>query len=72
MGEALNGIGLVAGGLVGFVTYFRALMGFNCMLAGPASTNPIPFTFAVALILAWKVAGYYGVDRYLLPILAAR
>jgi thiosulfate dehydrogenase [quinone] large subunit len=25
------------------------------------------FTLAVGLMLAWKVAGYYGVDRYLLP-----
>ena len=25
------------------------------------------FAFAIGLILAWKVAGYYGVDRYLLP-----
>ena len=24
---------------------------------------------AVGLILAWKVAGYYGVDRWLLPLL---
>jgi thiosulfate dehydrogenase [quinone] large subunit len=37
------------------------------LLAGSASVNPILFTFAVGLILAWKVAGYYGVDRYLLP-----
>ena len=29
------------------------------------------FTLAVGLILAWKVAGYYGVDRYLLPSLGA-
>jgi thiosulfate dehydrogenase [quinone] large subunit len=25
------------------------------------------FAIAVALILAWKVAGWYGLDRYLLP-----
>ena len=29
------------------------------------------FTLAIGLILAWKVAGYYGVDRYLLPALGA-
>jgi len=39
------------------------------MMAGSASTNPMLFTVAVFLILAWKVAGYYGVDRYLLPFL---
>jgi thiosulfate dehydrogenase (quinone) large subunit len=39
------------------------------MLAGSASTNPILFTFEIGLMLAWKVAGYYGLDRYLLPAL---
>jgi thiosulfate dehydrogenase [quinone] large subunit len=24
---------------------------------------------AIGLILAWKVAGYYGLDRWLLPML---
>jgi thiosulfate dehydrogenase [quinone] large subunit len=27
------------------------------------------FAFAGGLMLAWRVAGYYGVDRYLLPLL---
>jgi thiosulfate dehydrogenase [quinone] large subunit len=27
------------------------------------------FTLAVGLMLAWRVAGYYGLDRYLLPLL---
>jgi thiosulfate dehydrogenase [quinone] large subunit len=27
------------------------------------------FTAAIGLILAWRVAGYYGLDRYLLPML---
>jgi hypothetical protein len=39
------------------------------LLAGSASTNPIMFTLAVGLMLAWRVAGYYGLDRYLLPML---
>ncbi len=41
-------------------------MNFNFMLAGSASTNPVLFLLAVLLILAWKVAGYYGLDRVLL------
>jgi thiosulfate dehydrogenase [quinone] large subunit len=44
-------------------------MNMSFLLAGSASTNPIMFTLAVGLILAWKVAGYYGLDRYLLPLL---
>jgi thiosulfate dehydrogenase [quinone] large subunit len=27
------------------------------------------FALAIGLILGWKVAGYYGLDRYLLPML---
>ena len=27
------------------------------------------FTLAIGLILGWKVAGYYGLDRYVLPLL---
>jgi thiosulfate dehydrogenase [quinone] large subunit len=42
-------------------------MNMTFLLAGSESTNSIMFTFAVGLILAWKVAGYYGVDRWLLP-----
>ncbi len=44
-------------------------MNMSFLLAGSASTNPVLFTMAIGLILAWKVAGYYGLDRYLLPML---
>lgn len=71
VGEVLIGVGLIVGCLVGFAAFFGALMNFNFMLAGTASTNPVLFALAIALILAWKVAGYYGIDRYLLPLLGA-
>ena len=44
-------------------------MNMSFLLAGSASTNPVMFTLAVGVMLAWRVAGYYGVDRYLLPML---
>ena len=71
MGEVLIGLGLIVGCLVGFAAFFGALMNFNFMLAGSASINPVLFALAIALILAWKVAGYWGVDRVLLPVLGA-
>ncbi len=43
-------------------------MNMNFLLAGSASTNPVLFFLAVGLMLAWKVAGYYGLDRVLLPL----
>ena len=68
-GELAVGIGLVLGLLTGMAAFFGALMNMSFLLAGSASTNPILFTFAIGLILAWRVAGYYGLDRYLLPML---
>lgn len=68
-GEIAVGIGLVLGILTGVAAFFGALMNMSFLLAGSASVNPILFTFAVGLMLAWRVAGYYGLDRYLLPAL---
>lgn len=68
-GELLIGIGLILGALTGFAALFGALLNFNFMLAGTASTNPVLFLLSILLILAWKVAGWYGVDRWLLPLL---
>ena len=68
-GEIAVGLGLIFGVLTGFAAFFGSFMNMSFMLAGSASTNPIMFMFAVGLILAWKVAGYYGADRWLLPLL---
>lgn len=70
-GEVLIGIGLLVGALVGIAAFFGSFMNFNFLLAGTASSNPVLFGFSVFLILAWKVAGYWGLDRWLLPALGA-
>ena len=69
IGETAVGIGLLLGALVGFAAFFGSLMNMSFMLAGSASTNPVLFTLAIGLMLGWKVAGYYGLDRWLLPAL---
>jgi thiosulfate dehydrogenase [quinone] large subunit len=68
-GEIAVGLGLIFGGLTGIAAFFGSLMNMSFLLAGSASTNPILFTLAVGLMLAWKVAGWYGLDRWLLPLL---
>jgi thiosulfate dehydrogenase [quinone] large subunit len=68
-GELAVGIGLILGALTGIAAFFGALMNMSFLLAGSASSNPVLFTAAIGLILAWRVAGYYGLDRYLLPML---
>ncbi len=67
LGELAVGVGLVVGALTGIAAFFGAFMNMSFLLAGSASTNPVLFTFAIGLMLAWKVAGYYGIDRWLLP-----
>ncbi len=68
-GEVAVGIGLIIGMLTGIAAFFGVFMNMNFMLAGAVSINPIIGGLAIFLILAWRVAGYYGVDRWLLPLL---
>jgi thiosulfate dehydrogenase [quinone] large subunit len=68
-GELLIGIALILGIFTGIAAFFGGFMNWNFMMAGSASTNPVLFALAFGLVLAWKVAGYYGVDHYLLPML---
>jgi thiosulfate dehydrogenase (quinone) large subunit len=68
-GEIAVGLGLILGALVGIAAFFGALMNMSFLMAGTVSTNPVLFFAAMLLILAWKNAGYIGIDRYLLPML---
>ena len=68
-GEVAVGLGLLLGVLTGIAAFFGVFMNLNYLLAGAVSTNPILGFVGLFLILAWRVAGYYGGDRYLLPLL---
>ncbi len=66
-GELLVGVALILGILTEFAAAFGAFMNWNYIMAGAASTNAWLGLLALLLILGWKVAGWYGVDRWLLP-----
>jgi thiosulfate dehydrogenase [quinone] large subunit len=66
-GEVLVGIALILGAFTGIAAFFGGFMNFNFMLAGSASTNPLLFVAALGLIMGWKIAGYFGLDYFLLP-----
>jgi len=68
-GELLIGIALILGAFTGIAAFLGGFMNWNFMMAGTASSNPVLFVLAVLMILAWKTAGYYGLDRWLLPLL---
>ena len=69
LGEFLVGVGLIVGMLTGIAAFFGSVMNMNYLLAGTVSTNPILFALATFLVLAWKTAGWWGLDRWVLPML---
>lgn len=68
-GELFVGIGLILGLFTGIAAFFGAFMNMNYLFAGTISTNPILFIAELFLILAWRVAGWVGLDRFVLPYL---
>ena len=68
-GELLVGIALILGLFVGIAAFFGVFMNMNYLLSGAVSTNPILLVIGVFLILAWKTAGWWGLDRWILPAL---
>jgi thiosulfate dehydrogenase [quinone] large subunit len=41
-------------------------MNFSYIFAGTAGVNPLYIIISGILILAWRVAGWYGLDRWVL------
>jgi thiosulfate dehydrogenase [quinone] large subunit len=67
IGEVVVGAALILGMFVGIAAFIGAFMNWNYIMAGAASSNGLYGLAAIFLILAWKTAGYYGLDRWLLP-----
>ncbi len=66
-GEVAAGLGLVLGAFTGIAAFAGAFMNMSFMLAGTTASNPLMFVGAIGLMLGWRVAGYYGLDRWILP-----
>lgn len=66
-GELLVGVGLILGAFTGIAAFFGLFMNLNYLLSGTVSSNPVLFVIGIALVLAWKVAGYIGLDWFILP-----
>lgn len=69
LGETLVGIALIIGLFTGIAAFFGSFMNMNYLLAGTVSTNPILLILAIFLVLAWKTAGWWGLDRWVLSAL---
>ena len=71
IGEFLIGLALILGVVVGVAAFFGAVMNFNFMLAGSLSSGPVLLVLEILLVIAWKTAGYYGLDRFLFKYIGA-
>ena len=65
-GETLVGLALIVGVFTGIAAFFGFFMNMNYLLAGSVSTNPILLFLTIFIILAWKTAGWWGLDRWVL------
>jgi thiosulfate dehydrogenase [quinone] large subunit len=68
-GELAVGAGLILGLLTGVAAFFGSLMSVMFLFAGTLATNPLNFILATWVVMGWKVAGWYGLDRWVLPFL---
>jgi thiosulfate dehydrogenase [quinone] large subunit len=68
-GELACGLALILGLFTGIAAFSGAFMNMNYMMAGAVSINPVLLFLELLLILAWRIAGYLGVDFALLPLL---
>lgn len=66
-GEIAVGLGLILGAFTGIAAFFGVFMNFNYLFAGTVSINPFLLLIQLFLILAWRNAGWWGLDRFLLP-----
>ncbi|MFL5706109.1 MAG: DoxX family membrane protein [Ktedonobacteraceae bacterium] len=68
-GEVAVGLGILLGILTGIAAGFGVLMNLNYLLAGTVSINPVLGMLGLFLVLSWRVCGWIGFDRWLLPAL---
>lgn len=69
-GEILIGIGFLVGGLIGIAAFFALLLNFSFIFAGSTSSNPLLVIMeGMIAFWAWRSAGWFGLDRFLLPLI---
>jgi thiosulfate dehydrogenase [quinone] large subunit len=68
-GELCVSLGLIFGTLTSIAAFFGLFMNLNFVLTGVVSVSPTMGFLALFIVLAWRISGYYGVDRWLLPLL---
>jgi len=66
-GETLVGVALILGACTGIAACFGAFMNASFLFAGTAGANPLMALVGILIVLAWRMAGWWGLDRWILP-----
>lgn len=66
--ELVIGVLLILGLFTGAAAFAGLTLNLVYMFTGSAGVNPAYAIVAVLLILAWRNAGYLGLDRFILPM----
>lgn len=69
IGELAIGLLLILGLFTGIAAFLGSMLNFSFVFAGSAGVNPAMILVSGLLILAWRNAGWYGLDRWALPSL---
>jgi len=67
LGETAVGLGLLVGLLTGIAAFGGVFLNANFILAGALGQNPALVVLGALLILAWRNAGWIGLDRWFIP-----
>jgi thiosulfate dehydrogenase [quinone] large subunit len=67
VGEVIIGIALVLGLFTGIFAFLGVVLNFSFVFSGSAGVNPALIIVGLLLVLAWRNAGWYGLDRFVLP-----
>lgn len=66
IGEIVVGVLLILGIFTALAAFAGGFMNWNYIMAGSASVNGMFLVISFGLIIAWKVAGYIGLDYFIL------
>ena len=66
LGELAVGIALLVGLLTGFAAFGGVFLNANFVLAGVLGANPVMIVLGTLLVVAWRNAGWLGLDRWFL------
>lgn len=67
VGEVAIGLALIVGVFVGVAAFLGVVLNFSFVFAGSAGVNPLFLVLGLLLMLAWRNAGWFGLDRWVLP-----